>query len=160
MDNVTIRNGKWSDLDAVVDAMRTWWGGRDFSALVSRSDFVHFNDTILVAENERELLGFVIGYLSQSIPHEAYLKFIGVRPEQRKHGLGRNLCDRFFARCKDRGAITVTSCTSISNKASIAFHLSLGFSVRQGNDTVDSVSVFKDYLGKNSPAVLFERKLA
>ena len=45
--------------------------------------FVHFRDTSFVAERDGELAGFLVGFLSQSEPEEAYVHFVGVSPAER-----------------------------------------------------------------------------
>ena len=89
--------------------------------------FVHFADTSFVAEREGELAGFLVGFLSQSEPEEAYVHFVGVSPDERGTGLGRELYERFFAVARSRGRRRVSCVTSAANTGSLAFHQAIGF---------------------------------
>jgi GNAT superfamily N-acetyltransferase len=89
--------------------------------------FVHFADTSFVAERDGELAGFLVGFLSQSEPDEAYVHFVGVSPDERGTGLGRELYERFFAVARDQGRRRVTCVTSPANAGSLAFHEAIGF---------------------------------
>jgi predicted GNAT superfamily acetyltransferase len=89
--------------------------------------FVHFTDTSFVAERDGELAGFLVGFLSQSEPNEAYVHFVGVSPNERGAGLGRELYERFFAVARARGRRRVSCVTSPANAGSLAFHQAIGF---------------------------------
>ena len=65
-------------------------------ALLPRLFLEHFAGTSLTAEDDRgELAGFLVGFDSPDHRGEAYVHFVGVRPDQRGSGLGRALHDRF-----------------------------------------------------------------
>jgi predicted GNAT superfamily acetyltransferase len=111
----------------VIAVLDDWWGGRPMRDMLPKLFFVHFRDTSFVAERDGELAGFLVGFLSQAEPEEAYVHFVGVRPGERGSGLGRTLYERFFAVARDRGRTRVTCVTSPRNEGSVAFHRSLGF---------------------------------
>ena len=79
-----------------------------------------------------ELVAFLIGFMSQSQPHVAYIHFVGVHPSHRKHGLARYMYERFFALARSRGAHEVQCVTASVNTGSIAFHKRMGFEVEEG----------------------------
>ncbi len=89
--------------------------------------FVHFRETSFVAERDGKLVGFLAGFLSQSLPDEAYVHFVGVHPDERGSGLGRELYDQFFAVARQHGRTRVSCVTSPANHGSVAFHEALGF---------------------------------
>lgn len=89
--------------------------------------FLHFRETSFVAERHGELAGFLIGFLSQALPEEAYVHFVGVSPAERGTGLGRELYEHFFAAARSRGRIRVSCVTSPLNAGSLAFHTAIGF---------------------------------
>jgi predicted GNAT superfamily acetyltransferase len=95
--------------------------------MLPRLFFVHFRDTSFVAERDGELAGFLVGFLSQSEPEEAYVHFVGVSPAERGTGLGRELYERFFAAARAEGRTRVSCVTSTANERSIAFHTAIGF---------------------------------
>jgi hypothetical protein len=65
--------------------------------MLPRLFFEHFTDTSFAAERGGELTGFLVGFVSQSRPGEAYVHFVGVRPDECDRGLGQQLYERFFA---------------------------------------------------------------
>ncbi len=89
--------------------------------------FVHFRETSFVAERDGELAGFLVGFLSQALPEEAYVHFAGVNPAERGTGLGRELYERFFAVARGRERTRVSCVTSPLNGGSLAFHTAIGF---------------------------------
>ena len=146
-----IRHAKPSDYGRVIARVNVWWGGRNMAPLLSRLFFLHFEGTSFVAEREDgELAGFLVGFLSQTDPHEAYVHFIGVAPEERGSGLGRELYERFFAEVAAHGRTVVRCVTSPVNEASVAFHRALGFEVER---------VAADYDGPGEDRVLLVRTL-
>jgi ribosomal protein S18 acetylase RimI-like enzyme len=113
--------------------------------------FIHFEGTSFVAENEAgELVGFVCGFLSQTADDEAYIHFIGIDPEHRGEGLGRELYERFFEEVRGAGRAVVRCVTSPVNDRSVAFHESLGFEVER---------VVPDYDGPGEDRVLLVKRL-
>ena len=114
--------------------------------------FLHFEGTSFVAEDdEGRLAGFLVGFLSQTDPADAYVHFVGVAPEQRGSGLGRELYERFFDATREAGRSTVRCVTSPANETSIAFHQALGFQVDR---------VVDDYDGPGESRVLLVKQLS
>ncbi len=94
-----IRHAQPSDYGRVIGRVNAWWGGRDMAPMLPKLFFVHFEGTSYVVDDEDgQLAGFLIGFLSQTDPTEAYVHFMGVAPEHRGEGLGRALYERFFDR--------------------------------------------------------------
>src|SRR5437763_16243524 len=112
---VTIRNAERSDYDRVSPLVDDWWGGRQMRALLPRLFFEHFRQTSFVAEEDGELVGFLNGFLSQSFGDEAYIHFVGVRPDRRGSRLARELYERFIALARAHGRTLVRSVTSPVN---------------------------------------------
>jgi len=131
---LTIRNAEPSDYERVSPLVDDWWGGRQMRALLPRLFFEHFRQTSFVAEEDGELVGFLNGFLSQSFGDEAYIHFVGVRPDRRGSGLARELYERFFAVARAHGRTLVRCVTSPVNEGSIAFHRALGFDVERGDE--------------------------
>jgi predicted GNAT superfamily acetyltransferase len=131
---------------AVVDE---WWGGRELRPLLPRLFLDHFHDTSLVAEMDGDLTGFLVGFLSPARADEAYIHFVGVRPDLRGSGLGRRLYERFFTLARAAGRGTVRCVTSPVNEGSVAFHRRLGF----------SDELVGDYDGPGTDRIAFSRSL-
>lgn len=155
-----IRTVKNSDYDLISPVINEWWGGRNMADKLLKLFFVHFHTTSFIAEKDGEVVGFLIGFLSQTYSDEAYIHFVGVHPEYRKHNIGRQLYNEFFNVVKQYGRNIVRCVTSPVNKVSISFHTRMGFEIESGNKEVDGISVFADYDGPNQDRVLFVKKLS
>jgi ribosomal protein S18 acetylase RimI-like enzyme len=149
---VEIRHAEPADYGRVIGRVNAWWGGRDMAPMLPRLFFVHFEGTSYVVDDgDGQLAAFLIGFLSQTDPDEAYIHFVGVSPEHRGGGLGRQLYERFFEDARAAGRTRVTCVTSPVNEGSVAFHEALGFT---------SESVAHDYDGPGEDRVLFVKTLA
>jgi ribosomal protein S18 acetylase RimI-like enzyme len=154
-----IRNVKSSDYDVISPLINEWWGGRQMSDMLPKLFFVHFKNTSFIAENDGELVGFLIGFLSQSDKDAAYIHFVGVNPDYRKNNIGSQLYHEFFKEIKKNNISVVRAVTSPVNKVSIAYHRKMGFEIEKGDKEVDGVSVFSDYDGLGQDRVLFVKRI-
>ena len=123
----TIRRATADDHAEIVGVIDQWWGGRRMAALVPSLFLEHFASSSFVAHDEQGLAGFLIGFLSQDEPGDAYVHFLGVRPDTRGSGLGRMLHDRFAHTVAAFGVTTVRAVTSTENRDSVDFHSRIGF---------------------------------
>ncbi|MFE1594542.1 GNAT family N-acetyltransferase [Nocardia sp. NPDC058705] len=123
-----IRRARPDDYDRIIAVVDNWWGRAAVHNL-PRMFLDHFHRTSLIASDNDELTGFLIGFGSPSDPRTAYIHFVAVRPEARKSGLGRTLYEAFFTLARSDNRTTVTAITSPTNYTSIDFHRSLGFTV-------------------------------
>ncbi|MBB6453157.1 ribosomal protein S18 acetylase RimI-like enzyme [Salirhabdus euzebyi] len=155
-----IRNVKSTDYNVISPLINEWWGGRQMADMLPKLFFVHFQNTSFVAEKNGEIIGFLIGFLSQTNSREAYIHFVGVHPEFRQHNIGKKLYQHFFTIVKENGRNVVRAVTSPVNKTSIAFHTKMGFEIEQGSKEVDGISVFADYDGPNQDRVLFTKTIS
>lgn len=153
------RNIERGDQPRVAAALDEWWGGRALSGRLSHVFFVHFRPTSFAVECDGELLGFLLGFVSQTTPSEAYVHFVGVHPDHRRLGLGQRLYARFCAAAGLLGCDTIRSHTSPQNRLSIAFHTGMHFAIEPGDDVIDGVSVWRDYAGPGEHRVRFVRYL-
>ncbi|SDZ14266.1 GNAT family N-acetyltransferase [Thermoactinomyces sp. DSM 45892] len=64
-----------------------------------------------------------------------------------------------FMVTRERNCRTIRCVTSPINQGSIAFHQRMGFSIVEGNATVEGVSVQKNYDGRGQDRVLFVKEL-
>jgi predicted GNAT superfamily acetyltransferase len=127
VSGVRIRAATESDHQRVLAVVEEWWGGRHIAWLAQRLFFEHFADTSLIADDDLGLAGFLIGFLSQSRPDEAYVHMAATRSDRRCTGLARDLYARFFELARAAGRDVVTCITAPTNEGSIAFHTALGF---------------------------------
>lgn len=154
-DLTRMRACRTSDHGRIVSVMKKWWDGRDLAVLLPRLFLVHFQDTSFIVEAGDEMVGFLVGFFSQSRKNEGYIHFVGIHPDYRACGLGASLYRRFFESCRRAGRDTVRSCTSPVNRASIAFHQKMGFSIEPGDGQMHDVPVTLDYNRPGDPKVQF-----
>ena len=156
---VHIRQIRPSDYQPVISVVDGWWGGRQMAGMLPRLFFEHFTETSFAAERDGELVGFLIGFLSQTRPGEAYIHFVGIHPAERGRGLGRRLYQHFFAAAQARGAGLVRAVTDPVNHGSVGFHQRLGFGIEPGDRQVDGVQVATGYDGDGQDRVRFIKHL-
>nr|WP_283249450.1 GNAT family N-acetyltransferase [Bacillus sp. FJAT-49736] len=154
-----IRNIQSSDYKKIISVVDMWWGGRRMSDMLPKLFFVHFQQTSFVVVEDGDIVGFLVGFQSQTYSKEAYIHFVGVHPEYRKAGVARELYERFFEIGKQLGCDTVRCVTSPVNKTSIAYHTRMGFVMEEGDALQDGVPVHTDYDGRGGSRVLFVKKL-
>lgn len=154
-----IRSVKGSDYYVISPLINEWWGGRNMSAMLPKLFFDHFTQTSFIAEKDGKLVGFLIGFLSQTHSNEAYIHFVGVHPEYRKLNIGKDLYNNFFNVVKQYNRRIVRCVTSPVNKVSIAYHIKMGFEIEDGDRIVDGLSINTDYDGLKQNRVLFIKKL-
>jgi ribosomal protein S18 acetylase RimI-like enzyme len=148
----TLRPARPDDYDTIIALVDHWWG-RPIAGALQRVFLDHFFRTSLVAERtdgEAGLVGFLIGFPSPADETTAYIHFVGVDPDERGAGLGRQLYEAFFDAMRAVGRTEVHAVTSPVNVASIAFHRSLGFKV---SDPIAG------YDGAGADRVVFSRSL-
>ncbi len=150
-----LRRLKDEDYPQIIQVVDDWWGGRQMADMLPRLFFQHFSDTSFIVEEDGRPAAFLVGFLSQSRPGEAYIHFVGVDPTRRQEGLGRQLYERFFETVAGRGATTVHCVTSPINQRSVAFHRAMGFRIEAGSGTADGVPVHANYDGRGHDRVVF-----
>ncbi|MGE1115177.1 GNAT family N-acetyltransferase [Priestia megaterium] len=143
---MTVRLVKGSDYYVISPLINDWWNGRQMSDLLPKLFFDHFKNTSFIVEEEGKIIGFLIGFLSQSYLNEAYIHFVGIHPEHRGKGIGRQLYNQFFDVIKQNGRNIVRCVTSPVNKASIAYHTKMGFEIGQENEDNQDKVLFVKYL--------------
>jgi ribosomal protein S18 acetylase RimI-like enzyme len=155
-----IRSIEERDHQTVLGVVDEWWGGRSMSGLLPRLFFAHFQSTSFAVEEDGQLIAFLIGFVSQTDPRQAYIHFVGIHPEHRKRGIGRQLYQRFFDTVRALGCDTVRCITAPINSGSIAFHTSMGFAVEKSTSERNGIAFAADYDGPGQDRVLFVKKLA
>ncbi|MCP3799291.1 GNAT family N-acetyltransferase [Allokutzneria sp. A3M-2-11 16] len=166
-EGLRLRHPRPEDHLRLLAVLDEWWGGLGGEAgaqqralLLPRLYFQHFTTTSwLVEDAEDRLVGFLIGFLSQTDPDAAYVHFVGIDPGLRRSGLARSLYQCFFDLAREHGRSRVQSITSPANTTSLAFHTALGFLVEQGEKVVDGVWVQPDYDGPGLDRIAFVRRL-
>lgn len=156
---MNIRNVCPDDYDSIIHVLDEWWGGRRMSSMLPKLFFVHFCETSFVAEVNNQVIGFLIGFLSQTHAEEAYIHFAGIHPDFRNQGVGSALYKRFFQAVQQFNRVRVKCVTSPINKSSIAYHLHLGFEAEPSETHEDDVPYHVDYDGMGEHRVLLVKHL-
>ncbi len=159
MKNVQIREIEPSDHTHIISVVNAWWGGRNMADMLPKLFFIHFRQTGFVAECNGMVIGFLVGFVSQTFDSEAYIHFAGVHPEFRKKGIAAALYKRFFEVAGNFGRSVVRCVTSPVNHGSISFHTRMGFSIEPGTKIIDGIPVAENYDGDKEDRVLFSKKL-
>ncbi|MCK2217619.1 GNAT family N-acetyltransferase [Actinomadura sp. ATCC 31491] len=166
-----LRPARPDDYDAIAAVVDSWWG-RPVLPSLPRLFLDHFHRTSLIASTPEpttslsepttsppgpaslsesgEMTGFLIGFLSPSAEHEAYIHFVGVSPRARGAGLARTLYETFFDLARKHDRSVVKAITSPLNTTSIAFHQRMGFTVQ---------GPLPAYNGPGTTLMTFERPL-
>lgn len=154
-----IRNVQPADYPLLISVLNDWWGGRKMSDMLPKLFFVHFSETSFILEQDNQLCGFIIGFLSQTFANEAYIHFVGIHPDYRKQGLGEKLYTHFFAVVQQKSRNVVRCVTAPTNKSSIAFHRYMGFELEAHETQLDGVPFYPNYDGQGEDRVVFTKYL-
>jgi ribosomal protein S18 acetylase RimI-like enzyme len=148
------------DHTPIVAVVDEWWGGRQMAGLLPRLFFRHFQDTSFAVEEHGQMIAFLIGFVSQTDPRQAYIHFVGIHPQHRKRGLGSQLYQLFFENIRARGCDSVRCVTSPINTGSVAFHRRMGFRIEKSDRERDGVPFTADYDGPGQDRVCFVKQIA
>jgi hypothetical protein len=74
-----IRHPDASDHQPIIAVVDDWWGGRRMADMLPKLFFIHFQPTSFVAEHDGRIVAFLIGFVSQTFPEEAYIHFVGLQ---------------------------------------------------------------------------------
>jgi len=153
-----LRHVRPSDCDRVVAVIDEWWGGPATGSYSPHVFFCHLTSTSFALEaSDGVLVGFLLGFLSQTHPDEACVHMIGVHPEFRRLGYGRRLCERFFVAAQMNGRRYVRVISTRSAQ-SVAFHLAMGFTPLYGETVIDRAR--QEPTGTGGHRVVFRRGIA
>lgn len=121
----------------------------------------HFRSTCFVAEDRQRMIGYLLGFRSQSQPEEAYLHLVQVDPSLRGHGVGRRMFNLFEASVKKMGCKKILAASRPQNRTAMAFYEGMGFRPVQTGTMieVDGVMAVKDYNGPGKHVVLWAKEL-
>ncbi|KYC50148.1 MAG: putative N-acetyltransferase [Candidatus Methanofastidiosum methylothiophilum] len=83
-------------------------------------------DTFLVAEKEREVIGFVIGIVQKK---EGHILVIAIRDDYKKKGIGTFLMKKLIDIYKKKGITQLKLEVRASNVAALSMYKNLGFKI-------------------------------
>jgi ribosomal protein S18 acetylase RimI-like enzyme len=145
---VQIRGITKEDFDHVVSVLDRWWGGPS-GERAHPVFFYELGDNALIAEDDGNLVGFLLGFVAPSDPPVGYVHLVGIHPDWRRQGVGKKLYEEFTRRCQTMGAKRLKAITNPGNSGSLRFHEALGFTVEER----------PDYAGPGRARLVFGKEL-
>ena len=128
-----IRGITKTDFDHVTTVLDRWWGGP--SREQAHPIFFHeLGDHALIAEDDGEVIGFLLGLVTSGTPRVAYVHLVGIHPEHRRKGVARTLYQEFVRDCAQGGCTRMKAITTPGNEPSRRFHAALGWKVEELDD--------------------------
>jgi GNAT superfamily N-acetyltransferase len=146
-----------ADFDQIITDFIDFWGDERTKSLHNPVYLYEFGNTAYVAKEGEKVIGYLFGLFSQTAP-VAYVKFIGVRRSYQKKGIGRRLYEHFTNFAREKGCKELKAITSPGNKASIAFHKSIGMELF-GEPDEEGTPVIRDYGGPGIHRVVFHKRI-
>jgi GNAT superfamily N-acetyltransferase len=122
-----------ADFDTIVEVIDRWWGG-PIGTFAHPIFFYELGDKALIVEEGGQIIGFLLGFVTNEPVPTGYVHLVGIHPEFRRRGVGRLLYQRFTETCKDAGCERMKAITTSTNEGSIRFHLAVGWAAQEVDD--------------------------
>ncbi|KPK52290.1 MAG: acetyltransferase [Myxococcales bacterium SG8_38_1] len=136
------------DYDYIISVLDQWWGG----PAGKRADpmfFYEFGEHALVAEQDGQVIGFLLGVMIPAPSATGYVHLVGIHPDHRRRGVGKRLYEQFTERCRGAGMKRLKSLASSGHEGPVRFHESMGF----------ECSEVADYAGPGRARAVFVKEL-
>ena len=122
-----------ADFDQIVEVIDRWWGG-PISTFAHPIFFYELGEKALVVEEERRLIGFMLGFITNEPVRTGYVHLVGIHPDFRRRGVGRLLYETFTDTCRAAECLRMKAITTLGNEGSQRFHLAVGWEAREVDD--------------------------
>jgi ribosomal-protein-alanine N-acetyltransferase len=110
-----------------------------------RQFFDLFPDLLVVAEQDRMLVGYALGALGSET---GWILGVAVEPSAQGAGIGSALTDALLERMKARGVTKISLTVHPNNAPALALYRALGFEQERSEP---------DYFGEEKPRVVLRR---
>jgi GNAT superfamily N-acetyltransferase len=137
-----------ADFDHVVEVIDRWWGG-PISTFAHPIFFYELGEDALVVEENGQIIGFLLGFVSNKPVKTGYVHLVGIHPDHRRRGVGRLLYEAFTQNCQRQGCERMKAITTQSNEGSLRFHLAVGWVAQE----------VEHYAGPGRKRIVFTRDL-
>ncbi|HET7725739.1 MAG TPA: GNAT family N-acetyltransferase [Candidatus Limnocylindrales bacterium] len=157
------RRPREEDHPRVLDVAPDWWADRRVRPRVRRVWFRHFTSCSWLAETpEGRLAGVLIGFVSPDDPSVGVIQLLGVSPNHRRSGLGRELIARFEADVASLGVRRLEAAVWPDDRIAVTFLRALGFRPDDGPGTqpLYGTPAYADYEGPGEDVAILVRDLA
>ncbi len=121
----------------------------------------HFRSTCFIAEDRGEMVGYLLGYRSQTRPEEALVHLIQVAPRLRGNGIGRRMFNQFQSAAIAMMCKKIVALSRPENNFCNGFNKAMGFSIVDGENTIEvnGMRAIKDYNGPGKHMVLWSKNI-
>jgi GNAT superfamily N-acetyltransferase len=121
----------------------------------------HFRNTCFIAEDRGEMIGYLLGFRSQSWPEEACIHLVQVAPRLRGNGIGRRMFNQFQSAAIAMGCKKIVTLSRPENNFCNGFNKAMGFSIVDVENTIEvnGMRAIKDYNGPGKHMVLWSKKI-
>lgn len=136
------------DFQQIVSVIDHWWGGPT-SALAHPLFFHELGEHAIVAEEGGSMVGFLLGFISNTESRVGYIHLVGIDPTFRRRGVGRTLYSEFSRAMTAAGVLKLKAITTPGNQGSIEFHRANGW----------QVALVPDYAGPGRDRYVFTHTL-
>ena len=135
------------DFDYIVSVFDAWWGGPS-TERASPFFFHELGEHALIAEDDGEVVGFLLGLAVQS-QSLGYVHLVGIDPDHRRKNVGKALYQHFAETCRAEGLHKLKAIGMVGHEASMKFHHALGFEAQE----------VADYAGPGRARMVFTKTL-
>jgi GNAT superfamily N-acetyltransferase len=155
---MNVRRMTKADFDRIVEVIDHWWGG-PIGTFAHPIFFYELGDQALVIEQGTDMIGFLFGFIvpgngpgtppKSDAERTGYVHLVGIHPDYRRRGVGRQLYDRFVVECRSARCVRMKAITTPGNEGSIRFHVALGWNMQD----------VEDYAGPGRRRIVFTKPL-
>ena len=120
-----------------------------------------FKNTSLVFEDNGNIKGFLLGFISQENNENAYIHLLCIKKDLRGQNMASNLVEKFISIVSSLDCKKVFLVCKPSNKTAIKFYNKMGFLPLHSDKTIiiDDINVFKDYDGPYEDKIVFFKSI-
>jgi GNAT superfamily N-acetyltransferase len=142
-----IRGITKQDFDYIVSVFDSWWGGPS-TERASPFFFYELGEHALIAEEDGDVVGFLLGLAAPS-SGTGYVHLVGINPDHRRKGVGKELYRYFAEACRRAGLTQIKAIATVGHEGSLKFHQAMGFTAQET----------PDYAGPGRARVVFIKAL-
>jgi diaminobutyrate acetyltransferase len=124
----------------------------------------YFGDTIILAEEEGELTGFLLGFVSQTNPEEYFIWQLGVDPRYRGRKIAGKIMEETIKAAGEKGCRLVSATVEIVNIPSQRLFESSGFQIVTSSEDGELINengklAIKNYYASGTDQIFYAREI-